>query len=785
MSDPGASHGAVVGAHLEWTLSWGWAPRVAVFALGLVVLWLAWSNLRQLDSLRQRAALFGLRAALVLGLLLAVLQPTWVTERSRPRDRVFAVLIDQSRSMDRGDRADVSRRVAARVPVQGSRRHFAFASGLVRANPGRGPTTPASASPGEGGPGLPPRARGDTDIGGALATLAGPARPDGLAGVVVISDGLDPRLARGVPEVAREAVAALAVPVHTVAIASPKPRPDLDVIAVRASPYAFVRNQLPLEIDLHVQGFAGASGSTRLTVLLDGEPLTTREIPLDGPTERTVQVAVQPKAIGAHVLSVDVAPLPEEVTRVNNRAHRPLHVVRDRTRVLLLAGHPSWDTRFLRAHLRADPAVDLVSFYIMVGRGGGVFVRGADTSLIPFPTEQLFGEALDDFDLVIFQDFDFAPFGITRHLPRLRRWVQEGGAYAVTGGVESMTSGGWDRSSLSAWFPLRMALPTQGDQGWTPGTFQPKRTDVGRAHAVTRLADDGAANDAIWQRLRLAGHNTLLTPRDHAAVLVHGPDASPLLTLAGLGRGRIAVLATDSLWTWAFPEGDVAQRDLVRSAYHRLLTRLRGWLLRDPAYASVRVRQLTAEVAPGDRVTLDVEVVGADQRPLAGAALTLAAWPLPRRGGRPKASALPQRTDAKGHARVSWTAAHGGPWRLRVGVVPPTQPSADSASAGASGRTPQFAELAVAVAEAPVEDLRVQPAPERLQRLAALAGGRHRTVSAADIGDDAAPLPGATDAAPELAERERRELWSTPPVALLLLGLLVTEWALRRRWGLA
>ena len=52
--------------------------------------------------------------------------------------------------------------------------------------------------------------------------------------------------------------------------------------------------------------------------------------------------------------------LPGEAVTENNARSFVLRVIRDRVRVLLVAGRPSWDVRFLRGLLKQDPNVDLV-----------------------------------------------------------------------------------------------------------------------------------------------------------------------------------------------------------------------------------------------------------------------------------------------------------------------------------------------------------------------------------------------------------------------------------------
>ncbi|HMY02753.1 MAG TPA: hypothetical protein PKA48_05340, partial [Candidatus Obscuribacter sp.] len=78
--------------------------------------------------------------------------------------------------------------------------------------------------------------------------------------------------------------------------------------------------------------------------------------------------------------------------------------------MLQVCGAPSWAQKSLRLFLKEDPGIDLVSFFILrTERDLGSGYRPHELALIQFPYLQLFTEELSSFDLVIFQNFDYAP----------------------------------------------------------------------------------------------------------------------------------------------------------------------------------------------------------------------------------------------------------------------------------------------------------------------------------------------------------------------------------------
>ncbi len=756
-------------AALEWTLDWGWGARVLVSAVALAVLALSWWNLRPLTSRSRKVLLLALRGALVGTLFVVFLEPNWVEERQRPGGRVVAVVLDDSASMSR-DSGGGSRwkraLAAARTLAADSPVSLHVGSDSVRV------VRLAELAAHE--------ARGEqTDLLAMLTELGDLKRPPGLGAVVLISDGLDngnlarrrAALAKGqlLDERTTAVLARLGVPVHGLAIEDAEPLRDLAVTAIRASPHAFVRNVLPVAVELELVGYGAEPGQARVILRLDGTPIIDKAVPLMGPERRTLRLEVQPQQTGPHVLSASISPLPGEATVVNNTSHTTIKVLRDRTRVMHLAGHPSWDSRFLRTHLNADPAIDLISFYVMVGQGARFYVRAQDTTLIPFPTRELFEKALHDFDLVIFQDFQFVPFDIGRYLPLLDDFIRQGGAFAIIGGHQSLSAGGHGSTPMAGWLPVELRAPGP-DQGYRDEPFAPQLTPAGRNHPVTRLAATPSENDASWSRNALVGHNTAIGPRADAVVLATADDNTPLVAVADRGKGRVAVIATDGLWRWAFAGGDAVDRDASRADYHRFLEQLRGWLTHDPAYDAIVLRATQPTVDPGATATVKVKVRGLDGGPAVGVPVRFRVRSLKADSVIEKAApwqAANQPTADDGMTIIRWPDAQPGAHRMEV----------EATIAG----TRHTASIALAVRETGPEQRRLGADSGLLEALAKGSGG---VVWRGRRAMEEVPMVHGGNL-PELTEKARSELWSSPWAALLLIVLLAVEWWLRRRWGLA
>lgn len=766
------------GDHVEWGLHWPLPVWLLVGALALTVLALAAWNTRKLPSKPRRALLLVLRTLTVASVLAVLAQPTWVSRALRPGGQRVAVVVDRSASMAHGPegktRWDQALAAAARLE---RKQPVAWYTMAVRLEPARSLAEMKTRRP-DGQ---------STDLLAALAELGDARRSVGLSAAVLVSDGLDngPLQARTTSEAqaldaeSAETLDRLRLAIHTIAITDAKPARDVAVTALRASTFGFTRTYLPVNVDLELSGYAEADGELQLVLKDNGRVAVEKTLPLRGALRRTIELEFQPQHVGPHLLEASVASLPDEATVVNNQMWASLQVVRDRTRVLHLAGHPSWDTRFLRAHLRGNPAVDLVSFYIMIGQGAAGYVSGEDTTLIPFPTREIFEDSLSSFDLVIFQDFPFGPFQVERYLSELHKYVTGGGAFLVLGGRQSLSGGGYYGTALAEWLPVKLEPLAGADVGWQDGTVTPMLTPAGALHPVSLLAEDADGNNKAWNRHAFSGRNTSLRAGSDGNVLATDTAGHPLLAVADIGDGRSAVLATDSLWQWAFPPQPAADaRDVSREDYHRLLDQLTAWLLHDPDLNALRLEPPMEPVPGGEPVRVRVTARSASGQPVTGLTLRWRLAPLepppdktaPSKSESakplPESKAWQEPTDERGEAVLALENVPSGPHQVQVEAV-------------VDGRNQQ-ASAPFAVAPATREASRLQPSDHLLQLLAKSSGGLlwHGDAPAAGI-----PVPQQSDT--DLTDLEHTDLWTRPVVLIWLTLLLGLEWALRRRWGLA
>ena len=333
-----------------------------------------------------------------------------------------------------------------------------------------------------------------------------------LAGLVVLSDGIVTAGSAGA-----DAVRHGGTPVVTIGLGDPERYRDIQIAAVEAPNFAFLHSSVDIEVSVKSWGYKGQV--IPLVLKQEGRILSTSSLVLDADRgTRRVTFTMTPKEVGRYRLSVETPVQVGEVLRTNNQRDFQLQVRRDKIRVLVVSGRPSWNYRFLRRALKSDPSVDLISFIILRTPTDMVNVPDDQLSLIPFPTNRLFTEELGNFDLLIFDNFSYLLYFPMLYLENIRKFVGDGGAFAMFGGDQSFDLRGIyqyaDRGNSSH-------RPGAGRaRGMCNGRVKMELTPEGLQHPITKLAPSAEDTQRIWQEMPpLRGFNLARRPKPEAVTL--------------------------------------------------------------------------------------------------------------------------------------------------------------------------------------------------------------------------------------------------------------------------
>ncbi len=462
-------------------------------------------------------------------------------------------------------------------------------------------------------------------------------------------------------------------------------------------------------------------------------------------------------AAGAKSLRFGVEPLPGEENLSNNAMTRPILVSDAKRRILYIEGEPRWEFKFIRRAEEDDPTVQLVS--MLRTSENKIYRQGiSDPSELadgfPVRPENLFGYAG-----IIIGSVD-ADYFTPLQQELLREYVdRRGGGVLFLGGRSSLSDGGWAASTMNELLPT--FLPA-GRNSFHRNSATVELTAEGVDSPITRLLDDPAKNAERWKKLTyLADYQDAGSPKPGATVLADmkvGRRKLPMLITQSYGHGRTAIMATGGTWRWQMSE---ALGDPSHDLFWQQLVR---WLVADspgPVTASMPARNLMDE----GHVQLAAQVRDQQFQPSADAHVT--AHVVGPEGVNAVIDLTPSR-DTPGLYQAEWTAEKPGAYLAEV----------TAESIGSQSQELGRDVLTFQREDGIAENFHTEQNRSLLEQLASQTGGRYWQPS------DLKNLPrDIAYSEAGISVRTTNELWDMPIVFVLLLGLPIAEWLLRRKWG--
>jgi len=590
-----------------------------------------------------------------------------------------------------------------------------------------------------------------TALGDAIREVMSRKRGQPLAGVVLMTDGVNN--AGSQPREAAMQAASEQVPLFLYGVGITSPR-DIIVQHLFAQEVSFVRDEVPVTVRVRGQGLAGETAEVQLK--LGDQVVATRPVTFTGEDEQVVALKFTPTTLGEFELSAAIEARADETVKDNNVRTQRLKVIDARIKVLLVDQSPRWEFRYLQAMLLRDRRVELKCFLV---EGDKAISRVADTPYLgEFPSRR---DDLFRYDLVILGDVD--PKVLTpQHQENLAKLVGDfGGALVVLAGKRFMPAS-YRRSVLDKLLPVEFDPPTL-ETVQDPVFDKPVKlqlTPAGRASQMLRLADKESENALLWAQLPPVYWVAKVSrPKPAAEVLLVDPDPAkesrfgkmPVLAAQQYGLGQVLFLGTDNLWRWRKNAGDFYHTAVWGQIAQRVsLQRLLG-VSKRTQLTSDRQNYLT-----GDRVSVYARLysgVGFD--PVQEPAVKAFVVPKSGAGSRMELSLRPM-PEQPAMYRGEFIAPAAGLYGFFVEQDP-------SVVLDFNVTEPRFEFGETAMNEGLLKDL-----------AAATSGQYFRE-------EDLHQLPEAISAKTERVRSPLEvELWASPLYFILIIGVVTAEWALRK-----
>jgi hypothetical protein len=638
----------------------------------------------------------------------------------------------------------------------------------------------------------------ETRMGQSVLELTGKVSGETLSGIVILGDGgsnagVDVKAANSVAQNTRPRIRLI-----TVGVGSSKQQVNLRVANIQGPTDVHLGDAYELSAFVQAEGMKKGQ-SLQLDVDLLARPVADKDAKPTLIEQREVTILENgvpvelkfqqnPSVSGSVEFIVRVTPKEKirELREQDNIATHEVNIIERNTSVLIVAGGPMRDYRFVRNMLNRHPAVDVDVWLQSVDPDRiGQVSQDSDDLLIEFPlnfpTRPLAAEISSEskkpkrYDVVMAFDPDWSLIP-AEQLKQLHDWVDElaGGLILIAGDVYTPELAGADDSlqtvrDLYPVFLTSYLLDFADDQD----SDQPWKIDFtreGNNIDFLRLAEDPVTADEIWKEFE-GVYRCYPTDGPKAGTTIYAHFSDPrainengapiLLASQFYGAGRSFYVGSPEVWRLRSISDEYYDRfwtKLVRAAGMGRLKRGNSRALLMPERVEygigdtvkVRVRLLNQQFQPLVQPSVDMEVVAPNGRRFI-----------------PPVKLVADGTDKReGQYVGQFRASLEGKYTLEIGV-------------------PDSKQIEVKTINVNVPDLESQNPQQHaglLEELARDTGGKYLTLETA-VAELPALLPDRSKVF--IIEDRPEPLWDKNWVLYLLVGLLSVEWLTRKLLKLA
>ncbi|MFM2171652.1 MAG: hypothetical protein RI957_1881 [Verrucomicrobiota bacterium] len=578
--------------------------------------------------------------------------------------------------------------------------------------------------------------------------IAANASGSAPAGIVLFSDGVDQDSSLRSEAVLRD-LGSRGIPVFTVPVGLADPD-DLAIRNIVMQEVAFSGDRVPVRVQIQSSGYE--KRSAKLSVLIDDRTVSQKDVLLEGGMQfEDIDFRIDLYDKAAARIAVLIEPFSDEISASNNRIDRSIRVVNEKVKVLYIEGNARWEFRYLTAILKRDPRMDVTFIASSVGPE---IARNSPDHIERFPSKR---EDAFQYDLVILGDTD-AKFFTQEELELLEELVRDRGAslLMLCGPMHAPLS--YSGTPVENMLPIRFDSDGKWDK--VSESVYPVLTSEGRSSMVMTMEEKTEDNDRVWSRVAPMDHlPPLLGAKPGATVLATLSDAGagsqryPLVAWQRYGTGKCLSIATDRLWRLRFNTGDKYHwRIWSQSIQFLTLSRLMG------EHKRIRLETDRASYPLHGQTRVYAHVLDDQFEPIVQTGFEVNVVALDAGERKERISLRPDRTQP-GLYEGFFSPTATGRYRLEA-----------NENDQAVSNTTEFR-----VIEEKTELLDTNSRRAHMEHIAERTGGTCLSLK------DLPKLNTLINREPIVTTvRSERALWDHAIILLLLIGLLGSEWLLRR-----
>lgn len=578
-----------------------WVIVLLIIPAIILITYLVYRNEKVSSPLRY--ILLFLRGILFFILVLILFQPVLSTEYTFRKESSLPILIDNSLSMGFSATGQAK-------PADQLTRIKNIERALFKPEPGKpdiiqklaenykvklytfGPSLNQFVTPSGGSTSFPELVAGgdSTAIGNALLDVLKDLSGH-VTGIILISDGqnntgLDPlEAAKLLKERGTEC------PIYAVAPAREEPINDIELADLKAPTAAIARDFVSFDLSARAVGFKedqqvvvtlseslldeSAPDQSHPITGLPAAPVAEETVTLPASAAKVaVSLKYKPTKPGKYIYTIKTPVLKGEIVTENNQLTHYINVVDHTIKILYVETYPRWEYRRLKNALIRDHSMKTA---VLLLDADPEFPQESSPNVPPvynFPQtkKELFG-----YDVIIWGDVDPARLGnsqaqVSQVIENIKLFVEE-----MSGGIAFISGSRYSPDNFRGTFMTELLPVSLEDQPYSllalmreedaiKEAFKMRLTPEGKDDPIMQLDPNPVINQRLWEDADglpgLMWFYPAKKAKPGARVLAIHPlnrnkfGERPLIAVQYYGKGRTLFTAVDETWRWCLLAGD-------------------------------------------------------------------------------------------------------------------------------------------------------------------------------------------------------------------------------------
>jgi uncharacterized membrane protein len=528
-----------------------WKPHLGTLANSIIILammgWLCllWYRYRSRYTAKRTVLLLAPKLLLTILAVTALMDPAWRNVRPTDDSQQVAVISDISTSMDVEDDGSNSRAVRAQQILKdiqdglkgiASVENYRFDVDILATED------------------IPAEGTRNTDLGKTVVALSETPDLSDCKAVVLVTDGGDEVIrSERLPE----------VPIYIAGVGTePSTWDDLEISNTDIPEEVELDTPFKVSADIIVHSVSDAFAKkaadvdVRIEKRVAGQYEQLSAVTVD-PRQNNGRVEFELQAEeteGVYYYRLSVKDVDGEMTVLNNSREFAVDVREKSVNVLLYGNMLDWNFAMLKREFSEDATIKLTSVYrknaqvfLIDGarqEGDQVFSRG-------FPADE---EVLELYTCIVLGSFP-ADFISPASFVALQKYVESGGNLVLLGGPKSFDKGGYYKTALAPLIPWEESSDARGiSAGQFPVVIPPEGAGHGLSSATAAILE-GVTAPVFYSVNKVGERRSGALSLMNASV---GSKIVPIVALQPYGKGQTLGVATDTLWRWSRMEGDIS-----------------------------------------------------------------------------------------------------------------------------------------------------------------------------------------------------------------------------------